>query len=232
VFKIFSKYKLIVKLSEKKDGPMSSSGFLVGKFDNKEIFYNRKIYFNKIGIGPELVVTTGSLHNNNISTVKDSHTGKILKNVDGLLTNQSGLFLSLTVADCLPLYLFDPKNQIVGLLHCGWRGIEKNIVEEGIKKMIKDFGSLPENILAGIGPGISKCHFEVGEDVAGRLGSTEKFVDLKDLVNKKLLASGIKKENIEISPECTHCLSEKYFSFRRDKPVKTQTMVAVIGMQK
>ena len=210
---------------------MSSPGFLVGKFDNKEIFSNRKEYFGKIGIKQESVVTIGSLHNNNVAIVKNTDAGKILKDIDGLITDRSDLFLSLTVSDCLPLYLFDPKNQIIGLLHCGWRGIEKNIVEEGIKKMINDFGSLPENILAGIGPGISKCHFEVGEDVAHRLGSTEKFVDLKDLINKKLLATGIKQNNVEISLECTFCLSDKYFSFRRDKPVRPQTMVAVIGMK-
>ncbi len=220
---------------------MSSPGFLVGEFDNKEIVLNRERFFKKVGIAPESVVTVGSLHDNNVVVFKIGDAGKVLKNVDGLLTKEKGLFLSLTVADCLPVYLFDPKNQVVGLLHCGWKGIAKNILEKGIKKMTKDFGSSPQNILAGIGPGISKCHFEVGEDVAkklcGRLDrnsaakNNKFFVDLKGLVKMRLLRLGLKEKNIEINSDCTACLSDKYFSFRKDKPRWPQTMVAVIGMK-
>jgi hypothetical protein len=231
MFKIFNKHNLTIILSEKKDGPMSSPGFLVGEFDNKEIVLNRERFFKKIGIAPESVVTVGSLHNNNVVAARKDDAGKALKNVDGLLTQEKGLFLSLSVADCLPVYLFDPKSQVVGLLHCGWKGIVKNILEEGIKKMVKEFGSSPENILAGIGPGISKCHFEAGGEVAKKLDSSEGFIDLKGLVKEKLLTIGLRQENIEICLDCTFCLNQKYFSYRRDRPTGPQTMVAVIGMK-
>lgn len=231
MFKIFSGYNLIAGLSEKKDGPMSSPGFLIGKFDDKKIFSNRKNFLKKIGALNNSAVTVGSLHNNIVAVAKIDNAGKILKDTDGLLTKDKGLFLSLSVADCLPVYLFDTRNQVVGLLHCGWRGITKNILEKGIEKMIKNFGSSPKNILAGIGPGISECHFEVGKDVAKKLGSPKKFVDLKALVKNKLLALGLKQKNIETNSECTFCLKQKYFSFRRDKPTRPQTMVAVIGIK-
>jgi len=210
---------------------MSSPGFLNGKFDSKEVVSNRNNFFKKLRIDPESVVATGSLHGNIVAAAGAKDAGKILKKVDGLLAKEGNLFLSLTVADCLPVYLYDSENQVIGLLHCGWRGIASGILENGIKKMTEQFGSSTKDILAGIGPGISKCHFEVGQDVAKKLGSSGKFIDLKDLAAKKLLALGLEQKNIEINPECTFCCADKYFSFRRDKPQKTQTMVAVIGMK-
>ncbi len=231
MFKISSGYNLIVGLSEKNDGPMSSPGFLVSKFDDEIIVSNRKKFFKKIGITPEAVVTVGSLHKNHVQTVSIGDAGRVLGNVDGLLTQAKDLYLTLTVADCLPVYLFDPENKVVGLLHCGWRGIVSNILEGGISNMVKEFGSLPQNILVGIGPGIAKCHFEVGKDVAEKLDSSEKFVDLKRIVKERLLTLGLDEGNMETSPDCTFCLVDKYFSFRRDKPQTPQTMVAVIGMK-
>ena len=94
--------------------------------------------------------------------------------------------------------------------------------------------------MVGIGPGIGPCHFEVQDDVlerfrefyeealARRDGKT--FLDLKRIARRQLVNLGLKEESIEASPECTFCLEEKYFSARRDKPGKTEAMVAVIGL--
>ncbi|MBI1839054.1 MAG: laccase domain-containing protein [Candidatus Colwellbacteria bacterium] len=132
------------------------------------------------------------------------------------------------------------EKEAVGIAHGGWRGLSQNILEAAIQKMIQGFGSKTENIIVAIGPGIGQCHFEVEDDVLSNFKEylpdalvtkgDKTFLDLKEIAKIQLMKSGVKDENIEISPECTHCLQEKYFSYRRDKPEIIETMMAVMGI--
>jgi len=221
MFKIFSKHlNIIIAISEKKNGPMKFSP------DNRENF------LRKLGIEDKLTVKAGLVHENNVKVVSDEDAGKTIEKTDGLITADKSLFLTITVADCLPIFIFDSEKEIIGLIHGGWRGLAKNILAEAVKNLSKD-------ILVGIGPGISQCHFEVKQDVLREFKPYLKdtllkrdgklFLDLKKIAKFQLIDIGIKPENIEISPECTFCLQNKYFSFRRDKPQKLQTMLALIG---
>ena len=95
--------------------------------------------------------------------------------------------------------------------------------------MVHSFGSKAESIYAYISPGIDKCHFEVMEDVRKQFldtaGWTAEYIkrkdeehfliDLKGVNVKYLRDEGV--ANIEISPDCTYCLEEKYWSYRRCK---------------
>ena len=228
MFKIFQKYSNIIPaVSEKKDGAMKLSAD------------NRRRFLEKFGIEENLAIRADLVHGNAVGIVSNQQSGKIIKKTDGLITTDKNLFLTITVADCLPIFIYEPEKEIVGLIHAGWRNLAENILEKTIKKMNENFGSLPENILIGIGPGISQCHFEVKNDLLKefrpyleetlRKSNGKNFLDLKKIAEIKLINSGLKKENIEISSECTFCLPEKYFSFRRDKPKEPQTMLAVIG---
>ena len=256
MFEIFKKYPdLIVAVSEKKDGTMRLTGDVL--YDKKMV-KNRERFLKKFGISDELVVRAGLVHGNRVHPVSSQEAGKIIEKTDGLITADKNLFLTITVADCLPIFIYDPENEIVGLVHGGWRNLAGNILALTIKKMTENFGSISGDILAGIGPGISQCHFEVKEDLLREFkildckrplqkssdrtifGSTlaadallEKdgkyFLDLKKIAKIQLMNLGVKEENIEISPECTFCLKDKYFSFRREMPKIPQTMMAVIG---
>jgi YfiH family protein len=75
------------------------------------------------------------------------------------------LFLGIQTADCLPIILVDPKRHAVGVLHAGWRGTVKRIVEKGVGEMLRRFGSRPRDLKAVIGPGIHGCCYEVGTEV-------------------------------------------------------------------
>jgi len=90
---------------------------------------------------------------------------------DGLVTATPGLMLAILTADCLPVILADIKNQAVGVFHAGWRGTVKRIVEKGVGEMRRWFGTLPEDILAAIGPGVHDCCYEVGEEVRTKFES-------------------------------------------------------------
>jgi len=85
---------------------------------------------------------------------------------DGLVTDRSGLLLSILAADCLPVLLVDTERRVVAALHCGWRGTAKRIAEKAVGLLRQRFGSRPEDIRAAIGPGIRACCYRVGKDVA------------------------------------------------------------------
>jgi len=223
---------IIVGFSEKKDGPMKLS------------VKNRENFLNKLGINKELTARAGLVHKNQVVIISKKEAGKLIEKTDGLITKEKNIFLTITMADCLPIFIYDPKKEIIGLVHGGWRSLARNILKEAINKITNNFKSNPAHILIGIGPGISQCHFEIKNDLVRKWcdrtifapgvilkKNDKKYLDLKELAKLQLIKSGIKEKNIEISPECTFCLKTKYFSYRRDKPEKVQTMLAIIGQK-
>ena len=90
--------------------------------------------------------------------------------MDGLVTDIPGVSLVVFGADCLPVLFYDPVRRVVAAAHAGWRGTAAGIVERAVEKMAF-YGSRPEDILAAIGPGISRCCFETHEDVPNAMTS-------------------------------------------------------------
>lgn len=84
---------------------------------------------------------------------------------DGIMTDEPGLLLGIQTADCIPVLVADRKRHAVAAFHAGWRGTVKRIVETGIGRMLLEFGSRPEDLVAAIGPGVATCCYAVGEDV-------------------------------------------------------------------
>ena len=220
-------------LSEKKDGNMSLwiDGF------SRENLENRRKFFEKNKIDINDIVSAGLSHGNNIALVSNENKERIVPDTDGLATDEKNVFLAITVADCIPIYFYDKEKNAIGLAHSGWRGVAKNISGKMIKAMIKNFNSDPKNIIVYIGPHIQKCHFEVKSDVSSKFDEkyiirekNKEKINLLLAVKDQLVESGIFAENINSSDECTFCNREKYFSFRRDKPEKIQSMIAYIGI--
>ncbi|MFA5926494.1 MAG: peptidoglycan editing factor PgeF [Parcubacteria group bacterium] len=238
MFSIFKRYpELFIAFSEKKDGSMK---ILKDKEPMKKNESNRNIFLEKCGLGYENLISAEIVHGSNVQIIAKKDGGKIVSGTDGLITKSKDIYLSITSADCLPIFLFEPEKGIIGMIHAGWRSLEKNIIRNAARKM-KDLGGKPENILAGVGPAICQKHYEIGPEVAKRFenypetvknGGDKIFLDIKKIAESQLLDSGIKKINIEISKECTFELPEKYFSARRDKPKTIEAMIAVIGIKK
>lgn len=227
---------LFCTISTKRDGSMKL-------FNNalKDVLIekNRTKFFKKIKIDKNLIVSAKLVHGNNVQIVTQKQAGKFIAKTDGLITNEKNLFLVITVADCLPIFFYDSKKEIIALVHTGWRSLVKNILTNIIQKFKEDFKSNPKDIAVKIGPGISKCHFEVKNDVLNKFkdfaGAISKrggknYLDLKMIAKEQLLDLGIKENAIEMTPECTYCLKNKYFSYRRDKPENLETMIVIFGM--
>ncbi|MDR3746817.1 MAG: peptidoglycan editing factor PgeF [Acidobacteriota bacterium] len=90
---------------------------------------------------------------------------------DGLITNAPGLLLAVKTADCTPILVVDVKRRVVGVFHAGWRGTAPRVVEKGIGEMRRQFGSLPRDLRAVIGPSIRSCCYSVGAEVQAEFES-------------------------------------------------------------
>ncbi len=164
---------------------------------------------------------------------------------DGLITDVPGLALAVFSADCLPILLYDPVRGVVAAVHAGWRGTALGIGAQAVEKMTKHYGCHPGDICAAIGPGISKCCFETHEDVPNAM--TESMgaaalhyiqvrengtfrVDLKGLNACRLERAGLSADHIAVSPDCTACMPERYWSHRVTRGERG-SMAAVIQLE-
>lgn len=224
--------ELIYGFSERADGPMKVKDPAV------EYRERRKEYFSRYDIDLNQVVTGYCVHGSRVTVVGTSQVDQLIPESDGLVTQQQRLFLSMTGADCFPIYLFDPVTKTVGLAHAGWRGIVGGILPNLIQAMSKEFQAYASNILMGIGPGIRACHFQIQEDILSQFDPAfveqreEKlFVDLPRLLIHQAIQQGISGEHIEDAKACTYCLFDRYFSYRRDQPKIPDPMLAFIGLR-
>lgn len=224
---------LIVAFSESKDGSMRFGKSFSGKNDR-----NRRNFFEKVGINPERVVAAQLVHGNQVEVVNQGDAGNVFPGADALLTRESNLFLAATFADCLPIFVYCPDKKVVGLVHGGWRGLSENILENTVRKLKDKFKVRSDKIEAGIGPGICKEHFEVGEEVrrqfenfpeAYQRKGEKGLLDLKKIVRSQLVNLGVEEDNIETSSECTYEQDQKYFSYRRSGGEPFKTMIGVVG---
>ena len=165
-----------------------------------------------------------------------------IPDTDGVVTNLPNVVLTTTHADCIPLYAYDPEKKVVGIAHAGWKGTSNGIAQELISKMVETYDCNSANIVAYIGPGICKEHFEFGKDYAQEC-FTLKYSWMQDFIVDKsddkvtINLKGINKHffelakvgEVQVSADCTFC-DDKYYSFRRAKD--TERMLAYITRRK
>jgi YfiH family protein len=145
---------------------------------------------------------------------------------DALVTGKKGLFLFLLIADCLPVILYDPTRGVLALAHCGRKSTGDKLLQKVIDLLKDEFGTDPGDLIAGIGPGIHvesykledfpERHLDDWKDFIseGRDGSAA--VDLVSYNKLQLAESGVKEENIEISPIDT-ATDVNFFSHYRSR---------------
>lgn len=224
-------------LAEQKDLVHSFSGRELGDMKAEG---NKEKFLGLLNLDHKDLVLMKQIHGNKVKVVGDSDKGKVLEGVDGLVTNERGLVLGVKVADCLPVLLFAPQQNIIGLAHAGWKGVIRGIVPNVLKKML-ELGAEPKEIIAGIGPHIGGCCFTAFPkraqifrqkfgDLPGMLYEErgELHLDLVAPVINQLENMGVQRGNIDIALTCTSCQNEKFFSFRKEKT--PQRMLGVISL--
>lgn len=204
--------------------------------EHDTVMKNRARFFGSLGIAEASLVHGNQVHSDGVSIVTKPG---LYPNTDALITAQIGLNLVISVADCMPVMIYDKTNGVIANIHSGWRGTQKNIAGKTISIMKTDFHSNPAELIVFMGPAISKPNFEVDKDVAEmfpaeyvspKQNTPGKFiVDTGKMVLASLLTAGVPAKNIEQYPECTFDNSHLH-SYRRDKSGSGR-MFAVLGMK-
>jgi YfiH family protein len=192
--------------------------------------YNREDVFEENYLDGAMPVWPKQVHKDHIELIEQRPYKPVeLAETDGMITNLRGVLLTTVHADCLPVYFFDQFKNAIGLVHAGWRGTDLGIAPKAVQMMMKEFRSYPEDIQVFIGPGISKCCFEVGAEVYEQFKEHWDFIDefaeakgekyyldLKGINRRQLEEMGIPTENIVASEHCTHCEPDTFCSYRRE----------------
>lgn len=225
--------------------------------EDATVLQNLEIFAKTAGFDAKSVISLPQIHSDIIYKVNRTRAGEGyfirdgIESGDGYITDDREITLGIKGADCTPI-LFEAETDgeivAVGAVHAGWRGTAAGIAPKCAAMLCKEYGVLPEQIRAAIGPCIHKCCYEVGEDlkleISKLLGEelAERFVtpslvaqgkyycDLPMLNRELLLRAGLLTDNIDVLDECTCCNPEKYFSHRYSQG-RRGTMLNVIKIQ-
>jgi YfiH family protein len=153
--------------------------------------------------------------------------------VDGHLSRAPGVLLSISVADCVPVFLVDAERRAVAAVHAGWRGVAGEIVERAVARMAADFGSEPHALWLHAGPAICGRCYEVGPEVhravrpAAPAPPAPEPIDLRAAIAERALACGLGMERVSVSTLCTRCTPGAFFSHRAGSPMRQMGVLGV-----
>ncbi|TKJ39839.1 hypothetical protein CEE37_11215 [candidate division LCP-89 bacterium B3_LCP] len=182
------------------------------------------------------VIMAEQVHGNKVAPAGERN---YVYGVDGVMTDAPEVMLTIRVADCLPIYLWDKKGKYIALLHAGWRGSVGNIAGEGVKSLSETYNVLPAQIGALLGPCVCQSCYQVGSEVADKFDPAcvdthsdgRHYLDIREANYRQLLGAGLEEESIFSDPSCTSCQPDIFFSYRRDGS-DTGRMTAMIGINK
>lgn len=217
------------------EGYFGSMNVSFNRGDKREaVIENYRRLCETQGIDIKNLVLSAQTHTDNVRVVTKNDCGTgifspAFCDVDGLITGQSKVALVTQYADCTPLVFLDPQKKVIATSHSGWRGTVKQIGKKTVEKMQQEFGCNPKDIIAGIGPCIGKCCYEVDDPVYNEFLKLE-FLNLSKIFTKKsnghymldlieanrqiLINAGINPDNIDLSDICTCCNSDSLHSHR------------------
>lgn len=232
----FVRHAFSTRLGGVSGGEFSSMNLAFGRGDGDEnVRENYRRFCRAAGFGEETLVSSAQDHRTNIRRVGREQRGLGIwrpndrPSVDGLVTDEPGVTLVIHTADCVPLFLLDPEKRAVGLVHAGWRGTAAEIGAAAVGAMEREFGTRPEALVAGVGPSIGPCCFEVDEPVRARfaalaelkpdewifpLGAGKCRIDLWEANRRTLVKAGVPAGNISVAGICTRCNADWLFSHR------------------
>ena len=186
-----------------------------------------------IGFTPDQLVFSNQVHDTKIKIVTKEDCGKVMTGMDGLMTDEKGICLVTSYADCVPLFFYDPVKGVVAVSHSGWKGTVNRMGKKTVEKMESVYGSKAEDIIAAIGPSICQKCYEISEDMAIQFadafpeewydtfmvdkGNGKYQLDLWKVNEYILLDAGILREHLDITDLCTCCNPELLFSHRASK---------------
>jgi len=182
----------------------------------------------KMDIERSKLILMHQTHSNKVVEIKkNNYKKKII--ADAMITKMKGFALVVLTADCVPIILYDTKNEIVGCIHAGWRGAFSGIIKNTISRIKKI--SDDSKIYASVGPCIGKKSYEVDKNFYKMFLSksrknktyfsiknkTKRLFNLRKFVTDKLIKANIKVDQVDRD---TFTENGNFFSYRRSCKLK------------
>jgi YfiH family protein len=189
---------------------------------------NRRTLCQRLNLDFDCLRVPGQVHSKNVVLADKPRP---LADVDGVTVTEKNIPALLHFADCVPVVIFAPKENVLSVVHAGWRGTAARIVVEAVELMKNQCHCDPANMVAAIGPAIGPCCYPTGKDAAERLEASLQTTDnhlvasvlesknsecrpnLKAINALQLASLGLTK--IDISNACTACQADLFYSHRR-----------------
>ncbi len=192
---------------------------------NMRLAENTHKLFDALAIPEGRILRFKQIHSDTLVSVASAEEARALSNrplqeADGWALTGRGYGAAILTADCVPLIIWDEKANVIGLAHCGWRGVAAGLPGKTARAVTEHGGK--GHLSAWAGPHIQSCCFEVQQDVADKFPGCvlrkngRLYVDLNKEIIRQLTAAGLKEENIRLPYYCTCGDKEKFFSYRRD----------------
>ncbi len=197
--------------------------------DPAAVTENRLRGFSALGLAPETLYDVWQVHSANVVCADTPRSLKVphLK-ADVILTDHPGVTLMMRFADCVPIFLYDPRRGVIGLAHAGWKGTVQRVAAAAVETMQTRYGCNPADIQAGIGPSIGVDHYPIGPEVAAQVREAfgrnarpllqpvngKVHLDLWEANRLTLEQAGVGQ--IELAGICTACHVEDWYSHRAE----------------
>jgi YfiH family protein len=226
-------------------------GLRVGDEDEL-VVENRRRLLAAFGLPLERSVWCKQVHADRVVVVGEADAGRgsteeetIVEETDALVTDTPDLPLCVTVADCVPVVIFDPRRQVVGLAHAGWGGTVARISSRTVGVMRDRFDCDPASMIAAIGPSIGPAGYEVGEEVIERARAAfgeraaeiltaadgaKALFDLWAANRIDLEEAGLAAARIEVSAIASEARLEDFYSHRVEGP-RTGRFIAAVSLR-
>ncbi len=194
--------------------------------DHLAVEENLRRAAHALGVSREDLVSPNQRHTTRARQVGRAERGHIISETDTLFTNETDVPILLRYADCTPILLYDPAHHAGAVIHSGWRGTVAGAIPAAVRALREAFGSRPQDLIAGIGPCIGPCCYEVGDEVVDavrsafdrpealmpRNGDDRRHFDLWAANRYWLAESGV--VHVELAEVCTACHQDEFFSYR------------------
>ena len=213
------------------------------------VMQNRKRFFTAFELDLSRSVWCRQVHADTVAVVAADDLGRgaydeqdIITDTDALVTDLVDVPLVVTLADCVPVVIYDSDHHAVGLAHAGWGGTVARISSKTVSVMRDRYGTDPGDVAVAIGPSISPDRYEVGREVVDKAreaygeGTADAFLtargtekarfDLWEANVRDLVSAGVRREQIEVSQISTIDDLDQFYSYRAER-VTGRTVVAV-----
>lgn len=194
----------------------------------------RDTWLSACGFEPTRALAVNLVHSRRVVVARKQEE-LIGMEADGIVTNERSACVVITVADCMPIFLFDPDSGAFGALHSGWKGT--GILIAALRLMERTWGTRPGRLSVSFGPCIGPCCYPVDEDRArsfaaefgpGAVVRLEGEPRLDLLAANLALAESAGIRKVMAADDCTSC-DVRFGSFRREGAGGFTRMAAVIG---